>query len=98
MKRRNQTWTGYLKANIGRTVLWGSLALVAASLLVASIALPLPRRPGGHIEGAVIKELEDREEAPSSNAVTSKVFLGDHFLTFNGTPGYSQGSPGIIFP
>ena len=41
MKRRNASWTYYLKTDTGRQVLWLSLVLSAASLLVAGIALPI---------------------------------------------------------
>jgi hypothetical protein len=81
MKRRNQIWTCYLKTNIGRQVLWVSLALSAASLLVAGIALALQGRPGRHIEGSIIKQREDAEQAPSSNFIKNDA---NHFLTFNG--------------
>jgi hypothetical protein len=84
MKKRNESWICYLKTDIGRQVLWVSLALSTASLLVASIALPLQRRPGGHIQGSEIKQLEKQKQAPSSNFIQNDQ---THFLTFNSVTG-----------
>jgi hypothetical protein len=78
-KKRNEGWTCYLKTNTGRQVLWFSIVLSATSLLVAGIALALQGRPGRHIEGSIIKQLEDAEQAPSSNFIKNDE---NHFLTF----------------
>jgi hypothetical protein len=88
MKKRNEGWTRYLKTDIGRQMLWLSLAISVASLLVAGIAFSLQGRPGRPIEGSLIKQLEEQDQAPSSNFIkhdpTKTDPFPNHFLIYNG--------------
>ena len=76
MKKRNEGWTRYLKTDIGRRVLWFSLAISAASLLVAGIALPLQMQSRRQLFAQV-------EDPPSNNFENDE----NHFLTFNSAIG-----------
>jgi hypothetical protein len=72
MKKRNEGWTCYLKTDIARQVLWFSLALSAASLVVG-IALFLQVQPSSAAQ-----------RRPQPETLPSDQFDASHFLTFNG--------------
>jgi hypothetical protein len=71
MKKRNEGWARYLKTAIGRPLLWFSLVLSVASLLVAGIALSLQAQSRRQLFAQV-------EDPPSDNFANDK----NHFLTF----------------
>jgi hypothetical protein len=73
MKKRNEGWTSYLKTDTARQVLWLSVVLSAASLLVAGIVLSLQ-----------VQLSSAAQRRPQPETLPSDQFGESHFLIYNG--------------